>query len=94
MSSRKLHQICSRINIKDNGGEGLSLTTSYLDNGDDLKEENDGIFLNQELTLQSYCNSATFNLVGAIFTPEILRDLADRIEQGRNQARIKKLRNY
>ena len=65
------------FNQRDNGGESLTLITKMFSNGDEGVK---GIFLNQELTLQSYCNSATFGLVGTVLTPEILRDLANQLE--------------
>lgn len=86
MSDKVLHRDCFVFNKKDNGGESLSLTTSWIDNGDDIGPECDGIYLNQELSLQSYSNSASFNLCGAIITPSILRDLANKLEQGYNKA--------
>ena len=49
---------------------------------DDITEK-DGVFVNQELTLQSYCNSATFELIGSPFTPELLRQLANELESNR-----------
>lgn len=69
----KTHIFC--FNRKDNSGEGLTLTTEIYDNGE--KE----IFYNQELTLQSHCNCASFNLCGATFTPNLLRKLADELEK-------------
>lgn len=77
---------CFVINDKDNGGESLSLTTIYIDNGDDVTTKSDGIYMNQELSLQSYSNSATFNLTSAVFTPEILRELANELDKARNIA--------
>jgi hypothetical protein len=64
------------FNPKDNGGESLMLITDYFDNGDDNKF----LFTNQELTLQSYCNSATLQLMGANLTPAVLRQLANELE--------------
>ena len=66
------------FNDRDNGGESLSLKTDMYTNGDD--EGQAGIYLNQELTLQSYCNSATISLVGAVLTPTKLRELANQLE--------------
>lgn len=64
------------FNDRDNSGEGLSIDTSFLDNGDDK----DNIYLNQRITLQSYCNSASFDLFGACLTSEKLRKLADELD--------------
>lgn len=57
-----------------NGGESLTLTTTFHDNGDGE------YYTNQELTLQSYQNSASINLCGASLTPENLRRLATELE--------------
>lgn len=72
------------FNKYDNGGESLSLTTKFIANGDPITDK-DGIYLNQELSLQSYCNAATFKLCGALFTPENLRNLANELERERNK---------
>lgn len=39
------------FNPKDNGGEALTLKTFFYDNGDGVPN---GIYINQELELQSY----------------------------------------
>ncbi len=65
------------FNGNDNSGEQLSLTTRFIDNGD-LR---DNIYLNQELTLQSYCNSVTIFLAGVSVTPDALRQLANEMER-------------
>ena len=65
------------FNPKDNGGESLCLVTEFFDNGDDPKT---GIYTNQKLSLQSYCNSAEFQLIGAALTPDNLRKLANELE--------------
>lgn len=72
-----------------NSGEGLTLTTKIYDNGDAAAGLPGGIYMNQELTLNSYCNSATFNLVGAQLTPALLRKLADELAQAHVEARCK-----
>jgi len=66
---------------KNNGGESFILTTKCIANGDP-----GGIFLNQELTLQSYGNSATFNLCGTTLTPSSLRVLANQLDIVINEA--------
>lgn len=63
------------FNPRDNGGEQLSLRTTFLDNGDG------GILTNQELTLHSYCNQASIMLYGASITPEALRRLANELDE-------------
>lgn len=73
---KEIGRICFVFNEKDNGGESLSLNTKLYHNG-----EPGGVYVNQELTLQSYCNCATFTLVGTTFTPENLRKLANELEQ-------------
>ena len=72
------------FNEEDNSGESLSLTTKFIRNGDPITDK-EGVCLNQELTLQSYCNAATFQLSGALFTSENLRKLANELEQERNK---------
>lgn len=86
MSEDKLLKTCCTAVDEDNiGGESLLLTTKIFSNGDPIKIKNgkivSGIYLNQELTLQSYSNSASFNLVGTVFTPSILRRMADELEK-------------
>lgn len=75
----KRHVFC--FNDEDNGGESLILTTEMYANGDP-----DGVYYNQELTLQSYGNSASFNLYSAMFNPENLRRLADELRQAHIEA--------
>jgi len=72
------------FNPHDNGGESLTLTTKFIANG-----EPGGIFLNQELTLQSYCNAATLALYGVTITPHILRELANELESAMHVAKQK-----
>jgi len=62
------------------GGESLTLKSELIHNGEGEKP-----ILNQELTLQSYCNSASFTLCGTPFTPSILRDLANQLEYFMNK---------
>lgn len=86
MPATLLHREVFVFNKKDNGGETLSLAIEYIDNGDAAAGLPNGIYMNQELSLQSYCNSASFNLVGAQLTPENLRELANLMERGHNIA--------
>lgn len=72
------------FNPKDNGGEQLILTTTFIANGDE-----NGVFMNQELSLQSYCNSASFSLCGAIMTPDLLRELANQLDAELIKAKAK-----
>jgi len=66
------------------GRDSLMLTTEFIANGDEITADT-GVFLNQELTLQSYNNSASFNLYGTILTPKSLRQLANELEIERNK---------
>ena len=76
--------------------EALSLSTEYFWNGDGKKdvgvkqEPYYGIYTNQELSLQSYCNDASFGLYGTQITPEILRQLANELDQARISAMQKR----
>lgn len=71
------------FNKNDNGGEQLTLTTEYFHNGD---KEN-GIYTNQQLTLHSYCNEATFSLSGASIDSKALRELANQLDEARIEAK-------
>ena len=73
---------CYNFSPDTNGGESLILTTKFIANGDPITQTT-GVFLNQELTLQSYGNSATFNLCGIHITPNKLRMLAEELERTR-----------
>lgn len=83
MAEKKLHRHVFCFDEKNRGGEALLLTTEFIDNGDNAENS---IFLNQQLTLHSYCNSATFNLCGTPLTPEVLRKLANELEIAKIQA--------
>lgn len=67
------------FNKGDNSGESLHLTTEFFANGDPITE-NSGVYINQELTLQSYSNAATLQLTSAGFTSDRLRELADQLD--------------
>jgi len=64
------------INPQDNGGEQLIIITEVYDNGNNKNN----VYLNQEIQLCSYCNSASFNLITAALTPEKLRQLANELD--------------
>lgn len=68
------------FNPANNGGESLVLETKFIANGNPVSDKGQHFFTNQVLTLNSYCNSASFTLFGAQFTPDILRKLADELE--------------
>lgn len=63
-----------------NSGEGVFVETDIVDNGDRDKGLKTGVFLNQRIVLNSYCNSAQFNLFADCFSPEKLRELANELE--------------
>lgn len=63
------------FNPNDNGGEALTLTTKFYDNG------GGEVYVNQELSLMSYCNSASFNLCGTQITSGSLRELANQLDK-------------
>jgi hypothetical protein len=82
MTDKLLETHCFIFNPKYNGGEELSLKTKVYANGDP-----GGFYFNQELILQSYCNSASFCLVGATISSQMLRKLADELEALENRAK-------
>lgn len=65
------------FNFNKYSGESLSLKTTILHNGEYGKT---GVYYEQELKLQSYLNSASFNLSEGQLTPDRLRKLADELE--------------
>lgn len=83
---KRVHIHAFVLNPEANGGESLMLTTEYFWNGD-LVTDDDGIYTNQSLTLQSYCNCATIKLYGATITPNVLRELANELEDAEKKAR-------
>ena len=74
---RKLEEHFFNFSPSEIGGESLTLSTIFYDNGDGPKDP----FINQELTLHSYGNSASFILNGITLTPAILRKLANELEK-------------
>jgi len=81
------------FNPKDNGGEQLILTTEFFDNGDCAAYGfSGGVYTNQQLSLQSYGNSASMNLYGIVLSPENLRQLANELESMKLEA-IHSIRN-
>lgn len=70
-----LGQHSFHFNPSDNGGESVTLTTKFISNGDP-----GGVFMNQEFTMQSYCNCASFTLCGCILTPDLLKKLANELD--------------
>ena len=90
-------QVINMSNESGLGGEGLSLHVKFIDNGDkieynkDGEVENNGIFMNQEISLQSYCNSASIKLFGNPLTPDMLREMANQLEKAEIAAAYKKI---
>ena len=70
--------------------DDLTILTKFLDNGDDGE---DGIYLNQEIIINSYGNSATLNLNSVSFTPDMLRRLANELDRAQIQAVALKVKN-
>lgn len=83
MADKLLKRHVFTFNKNDNGGESLMLITSFFHNGDV-----DGVYRNQELTLQSYCNSASINLYGTQITSEILFKLAKELFEAEQEAKM------
>lgn len=84
---KPIHTHTFIVNPQENSGEQLSILTEFIPNGDP------GVmFINTEITLQSYGNVASFHLCGAQLTPKILRQLADELENA-NEMATKKLVN-
>lgn len=72
------NKVVSKISPEDtNGGESVELVTEVFDNGD---KNSNSWYLNQELVLNSYGNSATINLSSSPLTPAILRRIADELD--------------
>lgn len=72
------------LNPNSNGGEAVYVTTHFVGNGDPITDK-EGIYLQQEINLESYSNEACIRLFGAYFTPEFLRNWANELEQVRNK---------
>lgn len=85
MKDKVLNRHVFSFNEKANGGEQLILVTNFHHNGDGPG----GIYTSQELSLQSYCNAATFSLHGAAITPEALRELANQLDRAKIEAMTK-----
>jgi hypothetical protein len=66
-------------------GTGLCLKTIFVAEGEeeDKITKTKGIFIHQILTLESYANSASFELCGTILTSTDLRKLADQLDAER-----------
>jgi len=79
------------FNPEDRGGELLILTTTFVvDENDPAKAT-----ISQELKLQSYYNSASFDLYG-MMTPEKLRKLASELEKAKMEfvfSNVEKIQN-
>lgn len=82
MENKKLFTHVFDFSPNENGGESLTLTTKFFANGDKITRT-EGVYLNQILTLNSYGNSASFDLCGINITTESLRQLANELESYR-----------
>lgn len=83
-SEKKVAEHRYAFNRGDNGGEWLELKTKIFHNGDDLEDgspDPTGIFINQEIVLNSYSNAAAIMLHGIAITPHDLRKVADELEK-------------
>lgn len=78
MTDRRLARHHFTFNPGDNGGEALYLVTEMFSNGD--KGPNN-VYWNQQLCLESYQNSAQIRLHGIAITPELLRELANQLDE-------------
>ena len=77
---KEIHKEHFNFSPCENGGESLTLTTTYFDNGDGE------IFVNQDLKLQSYCNCATIHLSGIEITAEKANALCNVLTVGMGKA--------
>lgn len=68
-----------RLAPQGNGGEDLYLITNFYANGDPITE-NSGWYINQEIRLNSYCNSAGITLCGNSINSKALRRLANELD--------------
>ena len=81
------------LNDDSNGGESILLTTSFYDANEGKYPDVLEIFTNQELTLHSYANSASFNFTDSVLTPDKLRQLANELERVQNSITLEDIRN-
>lgn len=81
IDQRLLNRSVFVFNPQDKDGNTISMMTEYFNNG-----VPGGVFTNQEITLYSNSNSASFHISGFTITPEMLRNLADQLEKQREEA--------
>lgn len=81
MQDKLLNEHLFIFNKEDNGGESFALKTKHFGNGDPGE-----FYVNQTLKLQSYSNSCEFHLFSAILTPQLLRKLANELEELESQS--------
>lgn len=81
------------FNKEDNGGEALTLETVFYAHSDKTGKLEAQFFTNQKLTLNSYCNAASFELIGAQLTSKELRKLADELDKLSEEV-VKKINEY
>lgn len=92
MSDKLLYRSSIELSPKNtNGGECLILTTEAYANRKPITDE-DEVYYNQKLSLESYGNSASINLYNWTITPEMLRDAADQLEKMNTEIRYRKRR--
>ena len=83
MTDKEVGRHVFSFNPEDNGGEQLFLVTTFFDNGDGE------IYTHQDMSLQSYCNSASLSLLGASLNPANLRQLANELDETIIKAKVK-----
>ena len=76
---KKIDKMVQTSNPDDNGGEQILLITEFYDNGDAHLGLDKAVFTNQEIILQSYCNSASIKLDGAQLNSKTLFRLAEEM---------------
>lgn len=69
------------LSPKEFDSESLFIEIKFFDNGDGIG----GVFMNQTITLKSYCNEASLNLAGDVIEPKPLRELANELERKMNE---------
>lgn len=68
---------------------GVTIITQFIDNGDAMHGLPGAVFMNQTLICYGNSNLTRIEFGDAVFTVENLRELANQLECGLNQANIK-----
>lgn len=79
------------FNPGENGGEQLRLVTKFYHNGETIKNgrpDPKGIFINQELILESYCNKASLSLFGSAISADRFEKLARALREAEHEAEL------